>query len=335
MKPPSGLLLLFAALIAVVIVSLGVGRYWIAPADVVGAILARFGGHGEKTPAEVSTILFLVRVPRAAAALLVGLSLSMAGLSYQTVFRNPIASPSLLGVSAGAGFGAALGLLLHWPWLAVQAAAFAGGLSTVTLALGFNRMLGGRSLVTLVLCGLVVAAFFESMISIVKYFADPLDTLPAITFWLLGGLEKTTASDVVLAAAPMLACALLLYLFRWRTLALTLSEGEASSLGVDVGPTRTVVIILSTLMVALAVSMAGVIGWVGLIVPHAARMLFGLSPNRLYPATALMGALFLLLVDDIARSAATAELPLGVLTAIIGAPAFLLLLTRIRSTAWT
>jgi iron complex transport system permease protein len=337
MKRHSGaaLVALILVTLATILVSLGVGRFEIPPVQVVHVLIAHIGGHATDVPANVDTALMLVRLPRIWGAVLVGASLSMAGVSYQTVFRNPMVSPSLLGVSAGAGCGAAIALLLGWPWSAVQAAAFAGGLLTVTIAMVIHRVLGGHSVVTLVLCGLVVAAFFEALLSLVKSFADPLDVLPAITFWLLGSLEKVTAADARWATIPILLCALLLYFLRWRSAALSIGDDEATSLGIAVARTRLIIIASATLLVAIAVSLAGIVGWIGLIVPHAARMLFGLSPTRLYPAAALLGATFLLVVDDVARSGLATELPLGALTAMIGAPVFLVLLTRLKSTAWT
>jgi iron complex transport system permease protein len=329
------LALLCASLITEIAASLSFGRFSIPPRQVVEILLAHLHGTAFSASPNADTVLMLVRLPRVCAALLVGMSLSLAGSCYQTVFRNPLASPSLLGVSSGAGFGAASALLSHWPWWGVQSAAFSGGVLTVAIAMACNNLLRGRSMVTLVLCGLVVAAFFEAMISVVKYFADPMDVLPSITFWQMGSLEKVAASDLVWAAPILCACALLLYLLRWKYAALALSDQEATSLGISTLHLRSSVIGIATLMVAVAVSLTGTIGWVGLIVPHAARMLFGLSPNRIFPATVLIGAMCLLAIDDIARSAISTELPLSVLTAMIGAPLFLFLLTRIRTTTWS
>jgi iron complex transport system permease protein len=333
-KSVAGLALLFCALVALAAMSLGLGRYPIAPNVIARALAARFAGLQAQTPVAVETILFVVRLPRIAAACCVGMALSLAGLSYQTVFRNPLASPSLLGVSAGSAFGACFALLLHAPWIVLQFAAFAGGLATVGFSLLANHVLGGKSIVTLVLCGLVISALFEALVSLLKYFADPLDTLPAITFWLMGGLERVTPGDLAFATPLLLVCAIYLYILRWRTIVLALGDQEAAALGIRVRLTRLIVIICATLMVADVVSLAGIIGWVGLIVPHASRMLFGLSPDRIYPATCLLGAIFLLAIDDVARSVNVVELPLGVLTALIGAPVFLILLAGIRTSAW-
>jgi iron complex transport system permease protein len=333
--PSVSLVGLLGATAITFLVSLGIGQFHIAPSQVIHILWAHLLRHPSGAPANIDTVVMLVRLPRIWTAVLVGASLSISGVSYQTVFRNPVVSPSLLGVSAGAGFGAAIALLCGASWGVVQMSAFSGGLITVAIALGVHRALGERSVVTLVLCGLVVAAFFESLLALVKYVADPLEVLPTITFWLMGSLEKVTATEAGWATLPIVLCALLIYLMRWHSAVLAVGDDEATSLGVSVRPTRSVIIAAATLMVAVAVSLTGIIGWVGLIVPHAARMLFGLSPNRLYPAAALLGATFLLLVDDLARSGTNTELPLGALTALIGAPSFLLLLTRLQRTNWT
>ncbi len=327
--------LLFAALLAEVAASLAWGRYPVPVGDAVRIVAAHLGGQLPGSLALEDRVFVLVRLPRICASVLLGASLALAGSTFQTVFRNPLASPSLLGVSAGAGFGAALGLTLHWPWWGVQSLALAGGIFTVSLAMLCNRLIGDRAMISLLLCGLVIAAFFEAMISLVKYFADPMDVLPSITFWQLGSLEKVSLGDVQWAAPVLLLCAAVLYLLRWRGAALALSDEEAYSLGLRVPALRTLMIALATIMVATSVSIAGTIGWVGLLVPHAARMLFGLSPGRIFVATALLGSMFLLAVDDVARSASSVELPLGVLTAMIGAPFFLALLLRGRTSVWS
>lgn len=334
MRPRLALGALAVALVAAAVLSLAVGRVTLSPATILQVLTAHLGGERRTLPAAAETVVMLIRLPRILAAILVGTALAQAGTVYQTVFRNPLASPSLLGVSAGAGFGASLALIMHGTHLAVQAAAFGGGLLAVGLALGFGRMLGGRSLVTLVLCGLVIAALFQALTSVVKYFAEPLEVLPAITFWLMGSMAKVTGGDVATAAGPIVACAALIYVLRWRINVLALGDGEALALGVDVRLIRSLAVLAATLMVATTVSIGGTIGWVGLIVPHAARMMFGLDPDRCYPATALLGALFLLAVDDVARGIGAVEMPLGVLTALVGAPVFLLLLSRSRRGVW-
>lgn len=326
------LVALALALAVAALVSIALGRYPLPPDAVFGVLAAKL--FGAAVPATAGTIILAVRLPRVAAAMAVGAGLAMAGAGYQALFRNPMASPALLGVSAGAGFGASLALLLHLPPVAVQAAAFAGGLAAVAAAIWANRLVGGRSMVTLVLCGMVMAALFQALIAMVKYVADPVEVLASITFWLMGSLARVSVADAVLVGGAVAAGSGVLFALRWQIHLLALGEQEAAALGVEVGRLRLVVIVCATLITAATVSIGGIIGWVGLIIPHLARMLFGLDPGRLVPATALLGALYLLLVDDLARTAATIEVPLGILTALVGAPVFLVLLARIHRGQW-
>jgi iron complex transport system permease protein len=335
--PDSGWLLAVIALPSIAILALGslmLGRYPLAPRVVLDALTSGLlGGHGQSVDA-ASTIVLMVRLPRVAAALLVGGGLSTAGLAYQNLFRNPMASPSLLGVSAGAGFGASLAIMAGQSPLVVETAAFGFGLVSVGVAILVDRAVGVRSIVTLVLCGMVMSALFQAFISLLKYVADPTEALASITFWLMGGLGKASGLDVAFLAAPVLVGGAILLLCSWRISVLALGEMEAAALGVDVAATRTIIIVCATAMSAAAVSVAGIVGWVGLLVPHMARMAFGLEPFRLTIATAALGGVFLLCMDDVARTIAPVEVPLGVLTAIVGAPFFLLLLLNSRRRGW-
>jgi iron complex transport system permease protein len=329
-----GLLALSALLVLTMLFSLGLGRYHI-PLETLLQILAGASGIGGAQPSGTAeTIVLMVRLPRILGAVLIGAGLSLSGLAYQTVFRNPIASPALLGVSAGAGFGASVALLLRLPVLCVQGAGFLGGLAAVTIALAADRAINTRSIITLTLCGMVVSALFQALISIVKYVADPVEALPTITFWLMGSLARMSASDAAVLACPVLLGGLALYLNRWRIGLLALGDHEAATMGVDVRRLRILVICCATLMSAATVCVAGVIGWVGLLIPHLARASFGMEPGRLTAATALFGGIFLLMVDDLARSISAIEIPLGVLTALIGAPFFLIFLLRARQSRW-
>ncbi len=322
------------ALGAIAIASIAIGRYPLSMATIFEVLSTAMSG-GANQSSTAATIVLMVRLPRIVTAIMIGAGLSVAGASYQTVFRNPMASPALLGVSAGAGFGASVALLLHSPVMIVQAAAFAGGLLTVAAAFLANRAVGGRSIVTLVLCGMVMSALFQAMISIVKYIADPVEVLATITFWLMGSLAKANASDATTVSIPVVLCGLILYANRWRISLLALGEAEAATLGIDVARTRMIVILCATLMSAATVCVAGIVGWVGLLIPHIARMLFGLEPGRLIVATALLGATFVLCVDDLARSISVIEVPLGVMTSLIGAPFFLFLLLRSQQEQWS
>jgi iron complex transport system permease protein len=286
---------------------------------------------GAPTPGEI--VFGRVRLPRVAAGMLVGAALAGAGAAYQTLFRNPLVSPDILGVASGAGLGAVAGILLSLPVAGIQGLAFAGGLVTVALVYLISAALRGhdRTLV-LVLGGVVVGALAGACISLVKILADPYDQLPAITFWLLGSLAGIKLGDLAVAAPLVLIGLVPLVLWRWRIGVLSLGDDEARALGVDVAKLRAAVIAAATLMTASVVAISGVIGWVGLMIPHIARMLVGPNFSRLLPAAMLLGAAFMLVVDTAARSLARVETPLGILTAVLGAPFFLWLLSRGKKT---
>jgi iron complex transport system permease protein len=266
--------------------------------------------------------------------MLVGAALAGAGTTYQTLFRNPLVSPDILGVATGAGLGAVAGILLSLPVAGIQGLAFVGGLITVALVYLIGAALRGhdRTLV-LVLGGVVVGALAGACISLVKILADPYDQLPAITFWLLGSLAVIKLSDLAITAPLVLLGVVPLVLERWSIGVLSLGDDVARSLGVDVGRLRAVVISAATLMTASVVAISGVIGWIGLMMPHVARMLVGPNFNRLLPASMLLGSAFLQIVDTLARSLGRVETPVGILTAVLGAPFFLWLLARGRR-AW-
>jgi iron complex transport system permease protein len=321
------LLFLAVLLIAVIVIAAGIGPYRIPPLDILTSIL-RFGNADRSA---VDTVLFNIRLPRVAAAAFVGAALAAAGAAYQSLFRNPLVSPDILGVSTGAGLGAVTGILLGLPVVMIQTLGFAGGLLTVTRVAALARSLRvGGDVLVLVLAGIVVGALAGAAISLVKVLADPYDQLPAITFWLLGSLAGVKANDVA-ATVPVVVLGLApLILLRWRIGVLSLGDDEARALGVEVGRLRVIVIAAATLITASVVAISGVIGWVGLMVPHMARLLVGPRFDRLLPASILLGAAFMIGVDTLARSAARIEIPLGVLTAVIGGPVFVWLLARSR-----
>ncbi len=323
---------LLAALAAALLLALAVGPFPLRIADVMNSFARAFGfADGAVTSGEI--VFSRVRLPRVAAAILVGAALAGAGTAYQTLFRNPLVSPDILGVSSGAGLGAVLGILLSLPVAGIQALAFLLGLGTVALVYLIAAALHGhdRTLV-LVLSGVVVGALAGACISLVKILADPYDQLPAITFWLLGSLASVKLSDLSLVAPLVLIGLVPLILLRWRIGVLSLGDDEARSLGVDVTRLRLLVIGAATLMTASVVAISGVIGWIGLMIPHIARMMVGPNFDRLLPTAMLLGASFMLLVDTLARTMASIETPLGILTAVIGAPFFLWLLARGRKT---
>ena len=314
-------------LIAALILGAATGPYAIAPGEVLRLIAARVTGAGE--PSTAATVLSNIRLPRVLAAALVGAVLAGAGAAYQTIFRNPLVSPDILGVSAGAGFGAVLGILWSMPVIVIQLMGFAGGLVTVALVVAVATLLRGQGeVLVMVLTGIALGALASAGISVVKILADPDQQLPAITFWLLGSLASVRTSDLTLALLPILLGLAPLVAFAWRIGVMAMGEDRA--LGVETGRLRLLVILCATLVTATAVAISGIIGWIGLMVPHMARFLVGARFDRLLPASLILGATFLVLVDTAARSVATMEVPLGVLTALIGAPVFVWLLARGR-----
>jgi len=315
---------LAGALALLALAALMIGPYQLSPGQVLGALI----GTGN---AQAEIVVWNVRLPRVAAALLVGAALAAAGASYQALFRNPLVSPDILGVSAGAGLGAVLGIFLSLPVVGIQLAAFAGGMGAVALVLvvaGAVRH-GDRTLI-LVLTGVVIGALAGAATSLVKVLADPYDQLPAITFWLLGSLAAVTPEDVAPAIAPVTLGLAALGLLRWRINVLGMGDEEARALGVEAGRLRLWTITAATLITASVTAVAGVIGWVGLVIPHIGRMLVGPGFGRLLPVSAAIGAGYLLIVDTLARTIAQTEVPLGILTAVIGAPFFVWLLARGR-----
>jgi len=315
---------LAVGLIALCFAALMIGPYGLSP----GEVLAALAGRGE---AQAQIVVWNIRLPRIGAALLVGAALAAAGASYQALFRNPLVSPDILGVSAGAGLGAVAGIFLSLPVAAIQGAAFAGGMAAVgfvTLVAGLVRNTD-RTL-TLVLIGVVIGALAGAATSLLKVLADPYDQLPAITFWLLGSLASVTSADIGPALPAVILGLVPLVLLRWRINVLSLGDEEARALGVEAGRTRFLVIAAATLITASVTALAGVVGWVGLVIPHIARMLVGPGFGRLLPTSVLIGAGYLLVVDTAARSIAAIEVPLGILTAVIGAPFFVWLLARGR-----
>jgi iron complex transport system permease protein len=324
-----GLVLLLAAL---VIAAALTGAYPISAGEAVAAIGRLITGQAGE--GQIDTVLFEVRLPRVFAAVLVGAALAAAGAAYQGLFRNPLVSPDILGVSTGAGLGAVLGIFLSLPIAGIQLAAFAIGLATVGLVYLVATLVANREpILVLVLSGVVVGSLAGAMISLLKILADPYDQLPAIVFWLLGSLSGIRRADVW-ASAPFVLIGLIpLVLLRWRINVLSLGDEEAKALGVEAGRLRLVVIGAATLITASVVAISGVIGWVGLVIPHLARMMVGPNFDRLLPASMLMGGGYLLLVDTLARTMGRIEVPLGILTAIVGAPFFLWLLVRGR-TGW-
>lgn len=310
------------------LVALTIGPFRLTLPEVLAALLGRAGGTAE-------VVVWNIRLPRVLAAMLVGAALAAAGTSYQVLFRNPLVSPDILGVSSGAALGAVCGIFLSLPVIAIQGFAFAGGLAAVGLVIFVAQAVRGvDQTLVLVLTGVVMAALAGAATSLLKVMADPYDQLPAITFWLLGSLASTTPADLGPVLPAVVIGLVPLILLRWRINLLSLGDDEARALGVDAPRLRLLVIGAATLITASVVAIAGVVGWVGLVIPHIARMLVGPSFATLLPVAAILGAGYLLLVDTLCRTLATIEIPLGILTAVLGAPFFLWLLARGRR-GWT
>jgi iron complex transport system permease protein len=337
---------LFALVIFGILLSFAIGRYPISPGQILLALRERFldairalAGRlfGVRLPQaersglltdQMRAIFFNVRLPRVLLACLVGCCLSAAGASYQGVFQNPMASPDILGASSGAAVGAALAILLELDARMVMLFAFAASLLTIALVMLVSGTARGNRLLRIVLAGIMISSLCNAGTSFIKLVADPNNILPEITYWLMGSLAKTKPESLAFAVAPMAIGLAPLILLRWRINILTLSDDEARTIGVNVGRVRVAVIVCATLVTAASVSVSGLIGWVGLVVPHLARRLVGNNYRHLMPASMLTGALFLLIVDNISRNLLLTEIPIGILTAVVGAPFFIWLITR-------
>ena len=308
-----------------VIAALAVGRMGLSPLEVVKVVLGRLAG-AEIDP-QADRVVFAIRLPRILLALLVGAGLSVAGCAFQSLFSNPLATPDTLGVASGASFGAALGLLLGLNLIGVQLLALACGILAVFLTWVSGAGKGG-GMNTVILAGIMIGSLFTAFVSLVKFVADTESQLPAITYWLMGSLNSAGFGSLALGAPPILLGILVLYLLRWRLNILPLPEDEAKATGTNLRFLRALTIVCATAITASCVSMCGQVGWVGLLVPHICRMKFGNNHMSLIPASISVGAAFMVLVDTAARSATAAEIPVSILTAVVGAPFFIVLMRR-------
>ena len=327
-SPQYKLTVLLLLLVALICVSSLLGRYAVRASDVLAACLGWMGlaptVHGG------AQVVMELRLPRIVGAVLVSAALSVSGAAYQVMFRNPMVSPTILGVSAGAAFGAAIAILLSLPVLVVHLTTFGGGLLAVaiTYVVGVKFCRGGNTTLAIILSGIIVSTLFTSLLSMIKYVADPYDKLPVIVYWLMGSLASITRDNLILPLLLMAAAFLPLYFLRWKINLLSFVDGEAKSLGIPVERLRLTVIICATLMTAAAVAISGIIRLVGLVVPHLVRFIVGPDFRFLLPGSALMGGLFLLASDNLARTLWTMEIPLGILTSLFGVPFFLYLLIK-------
>ena len=332
-SPRIGTLIALGLLAAGVALAFSVGRFAVAPHELARALWSLLSGRPSGLDAAVETVVVHVRGPRVLAALAVGAALSVAGTAFQGLFRNPLVSPDILGASAGAALGAVLGIYASLGVFGIQAAAFAGGLLAVSLVYAIGSAVRGADpVLSLLLTGIVVGGLLGAGIGLVKYLADPYNQLPAMTFWLLGSLAGTDASDLLPLLGPVLLGTAVLLLLRWKMNVMSLPDEEARALGAPVALLRLLIVAAATLVTAASVAASGVVGWIGLVVPHLARFLVGPSFARLVPTAALLGGAFLLFIDTLARTLAPIEVPLGILTAVVGTPFFLWLLWR---TQWS
>lgn len=322
--------LLFLVLAAVVIVSFCVGHYRLHPVTGLRILLLKpFGAEPDWKPLDESVLLGL-RLPRIAAAILVGASLAISGASYQSVFQNPLVSPDILGVSSGACVGAALAILMHLPNVMIMAFSFSTGVLTVLLSLIIPKLLKTESNIMLVLSGIVVGGITGSAMGIIKYVADPQSELPQITFWTMGSLDSIRFPTLLVAVVPVAVCIIVLVRMSWWIDIISMGASDARTLGANVPRIRFITIICATLLTAISVCISGTIGWVGLVIPHFSRMFVGSSNTKLIPVASLLGSIFMVAVDTLSRTIAPVEVPLGIITGLVGAPFYAWLLYRQR-----
>ena len=335
MKPSaaSGVVIAIAVLGVGLVISFTVGRFPVSAVEVVDVFWSRLIGRPSSAPPAAENVILLVRGPRVLAAMLVGGALAVSGAAFQGLFRNPLVSPDILGASSGAALGAVVGIFLSLGIVGIEGLAFFGGLIAVAAVYMIGSLLRSRDpILVLVLTGVVIGALLGAGVGLMKYLADPYNQLPAITFWLLGSLAGVTTSDLLPLFAPVALGTIVLIALRWRMNVMSLPEEEARALGVETGPLRIAIVAAATLVTSASVAASGIIGWVGLVVPHLARALVGPDFARLLPTSAILGGSYLLFIDTLARTAVSTEIPLGILTAVIGTPFFIWLLAGMQRT---
>lgn len=327
----AALLLFFLVLLfAAAVISISVGRFYIAPGDVVSILANLFVPLDRSWQPQAESVIYTLRLPRMLAAVMIGASLALSGTCYQSVFKNPLVAPDMLGVSSGACVGAAIAILLGLAQAGVQVSAFLGGVIAVSCAVMIPKIIGRNSIVMLVLAGIIIGGLMSSILGIIKYVADADTQLPAITYWQLGSLVSVEWNNIIYNGVPIVLCILFLMLIRWRMNILTLSDEETHMLGHNSGWLRYAIIFCATVLTASSVCISGTIGWVGLVIPHFSRMLVGPDNRKLLPLSVVLGALFLLVIDTISRASMDSEIPLSILTGLVGAPFYFYLLLRQR-----
>ena len=316
-----------AAIFVLSALAVTVGRYHVTLAQLAALMLPAYFPEVE-TSSAMSDVVFNIRMPRIMLAIVAGAGLAAAGGAFQALFSNPLATPDTLGVATGASFGAVLAILLGLPSLGVQLFALVSGLVAVSIVYFVSRVRGSSSIIMIILAGMVVSALFSALVSLVKFAADPQDVLPAITFWLMGSLSAATKETLALGSPLIIIGVVVIYLLRWKLNAMTLSEEEATALGIPVKRIRLIVILAAAMITASAVSMCGLIGWVGLLIPHISRMIFGNDNRYVIPSSIVLGSIFMLVIDSAACCTFPSEVPASILTAVIGAPFFIFLLRK-------
>ena len=320
-------------LIAGLLLAFTVGRYPVGLNDLVAVLFAKLTGHKADVSPAIESVVLQVRGPRVVAAVLVGAALAVAGTAFQGLFRNPLVSPDILGASSGAALGAVTGIYFAVGIFAIQFFAFVGGIVAVAAVYVIGSAVRSRDpILVLVLTGVVIGSLLGAGVGLLKYLADPYNQLPAMTFWLLGSLSATGVGDLLPLLGPVMLGTMVLIALRWRMNVMSLPNEEARALGIATGPLRIIIVAAATLVTSASVAAAGIIGWVGLVVPHLARSLVGPDFARLLPTAAILGGGYLLMIDTLARTLAQVEIPLGILTAVIGTPFFIWLLTSVQKT---
>ena len=323
---------LIALLVMAILYSVTIGRYDLSIREVALILIENI--HPLVVPfwdPVKEVVVEQVRLPRILAAVLIGFGLSISGASLQGLFRNPLVDPGIIGVTAGAGFGGTLAILLGLQGYGLMLTAFLFGLGSVLLVKLLSTVRGRTSMLTLVLAGVVISAFFSAAISIAKLLADPFQKLPSITYWLMGSIASSSYSDVLLILLSVAPASIAIYLLRFQINIMSLGEEKARALGVRVVLVQWIILLTSALISAGVVATSGIIGWVGLVIPHVARALVGADHQRMLPVAGVLGAIYLLMVDNLARTLTTAEIPLGIITALIGVPVFAVILRRLHA----
>jgi iron complex transport system permease protein len=327
MKP---ILVLFILLVIIAVFSLSLGQYELSVSEIINFFLYKIGIGTIDNVQLMQNIIIEIRFPRIVSSILIGASLAISGVAFQSMFKNPLVSPGILGVLSGASFGAALGMIFFKEFLLIQASSFVFGIAAVFIALFISMFNKQNQLILLILGGVVSSAFFSSMLSITKYMADPYDELPAIVYWMMGSLALIDKQTIYVVSIPiLLGIFLMIFLSKYLNI-LSLGDEEAKSLGINVKLMRFVIILIATFISAFTVVLAGMIGWVGLVIPHIARLLFGSNNIIIVPISALLGGIYLLIIDNISRTMFSVEIPIGILTSLIGIPFFAYALKNVK-----